>query len=81
MSTLKEKINALDEYKHEPLEALCRSLADEKTDGKLGKVMMPLRAALSGSDKSPALFEAMEVLGKDETCKRIQNAIEYIEKS
>ena len=81
MNTLKEKINALDEYKHEPLEALCRSLADEKTDGKLGKVMMPLRAALSGSDKSPALFEAMEVLGKDETCKRIQNAIEYIEKS
>ena len=66
---------------HEPIEAACRALADELTEGKLGKIMMPLRAALAGTDKSPALFEAIEVLGKDETTKRIQNAIEYIDKS
>ena len=79
-NALIDKLNLLDEFTHEPLEALCRALADEKADGKLGKVMMPLRAALAGTDKSPALFEAMEALGKDKTLTRIQNAIDYIEK-
>ena len=70
----------LDEFKAAQIEATCRDFASEKADGKLGKVMMPLRAALTGTDKSPSLFEAAEILGKNETCRRIQNAIEFIEK-
>jgi len=78
LKALKEKLNALNEFKHEPIEGACRALADELADGKLGKVMMPLRSALAGTDKSPALFEAIEILGKEETIKRIDNAIDYI---
>lgn len=73
-------LNALNEFTEVQIEASCRDLAAEKADGKLGKVMMPLRAALTGTDKSPALFQAAEILGKEETCRRIQLAIDFIEK-
>ncbi|GGX19755.1 glutamate--tRNA ligase [Aquimarina muelleri] len=41
-----------------------------------GKVMMPLRIALVGSLQGPDLFQIASIIGKDETIKRIQNAIE-----
>ena len=41
---------------------------------KTGKLAQPLRAALSGSNASPSLFEVMVVLGKDETLARIDAA-------
>lgn len=50
----------------------CKEIADELRDGKLGKVAMPLRAALTGTTVSPSIFQAAEILGKKETCARIQ---------
>jgi glutamyl-tRNA synthetase len=37
----------------------------------LGKLAQPLRAALTGSNASPSLFEVMEVLGREESLARI----------
>lgn len=45
-----------------------------------GEVLWPLRVALSGKDASPGPFEIMEVLGKEETLKRIEKAIEKLER-
>ena len=42
---------------------------------KLGKVLPPIRAAVCGSTVSPAIFEVLEALGKDETLARIRDAI------
>ena len=41
---------------------------------KLGAVAQPLRAALTGSLASPGLFEVMEVLGREESLGRIEDA-------
>src|SRR6202035_3184475 len=41
---------------------------------KLGVVAQPVRAALTGSLASPGIFEIMEVLGRDETLGRIEDA-------
>lgn len=71
---LAEALEKADDFTADGLNELLRSFAKEHKDGKLGKVMMPLRAALTGTDKSPSLFHAMEVLGKEETLKRIQHA-------
>lgn len=38
---------------------------------KLGKIAQPLRAALTGSNVSPGVFEVMEVLGRDESLARL----------
>lgn len=40
-----------------------------------GGVLWPLRAALSGKEKSPGPFEIMHVIGKKETMRRIEIAI------
>ncbi len=55
------------------LEACARTLA-ETSGQKLGLVAQPLRAAVVGSTVSPPLFEVMEILGRDETLARIQDA-------
>ena len=43
-----------------------------------GKVLLPLRVALSGKDKSVDLFDIMKAIGKDATLRRIQNAIDRL---
>ena len=40
-----------------------------------GKVLLPLRVALSGKDKSVDLFDIMKAIGKDATLRRAENAI------
>jgi glutamyl-tRNA synthetase len=47
---------------------------------KLGQVAQPLRAALTGSESSPGLFEVMSILGREECLARIadQTAAEAI---
>ena len=55
------------------LEAAARSFAEAKGI-KLGQVAQPLRAALTGATTSPPIFEVMQVLGRDETLGRIDDA-------
>ncbi len=43
-----------------------------------GKVMQPLRLSLVGALKGPHLFDIIEMIGKEATIKRIENAIENI---
>jgi glutamyl-tRNA synthetase len=53
------------------LENAIRGVAETKNE-KLGKVAQPLRAALTGSNASPSLFEVMRILGRDETLARVR---------
>jgi glutamyl-tRNA synthetase len=55
------------------LEARLRDFVTRK-GLKLGAIAQPLRAALTGSLASPGIFEVMEVLGRDETLGRIEDA-------
>lgn len=45
-----------------------------------GNVLWPLRVALSGREKSPSPFELIYVFGKEETIRRIDGAINLLEK-
>ncbi len=45
---------------------------------KLGNLLMPLRVAVTGSSVSPPLMESIQILGKDETMKRIQRAVQLL---
>ncbi len=61
-----------ENFTSENIQTLCKKVADKYKEGKLGKVAMPLRAALTGTTVSPSIFHAAEILGLDETCARIQ---------
>jgi len=59
---------------------LVREMAERRGE-PLVKIAQPLRVALTGRTVSPPIDEVMEILGKEEVIRRLQKAIEYIEKS
>jgi glutamyl-tRNA synthetase len=62
---------AAPSWTHSMLEAEVRAFS-EREGRKLGDLAQPLRAALTGRLASPPIFEAMEVLGREETLLRIR---------
>jgi len=41
----------------------------------MGQIGPAVRIALSGGTVSPSIYEVMAVLGREETCRRLQAAI------
>lgn len=62
------------EFIAENLKQAVHDFAENKGLG-MGKVMMPLRLSLVGELKGPDVPDIMELLGKEETISRINNAI------
>jgi glutamyl-tRNA synthetase len=52
----------------------------EAVGRKLGKAQAPIRVAVTGRRVGPPLFEALEVLGPDETLARLREALERAER-
>lgn len=65
-----------DKFSKKDLEKVLMPVAEER--GR-GEVLWPIRAALSGAEASPGPFEIMDVLGKQETLRRLSVAIEKLE--
>jgi glutamyl-tRNA synthetase len=61
------------EWRQDALEQRVRDFAT-RTGHKLGAAAQPLRAALTGSLASPGIFEVLDVLGRDESLGRIDDA-------
>ena len=69
----KEALATVDDWSSSSLEEKLRSLAADMGIG-LGKIAQPLRAAVTGMNVSPGIFEVIEILGRDETLSRIDRA-------
>jgi glutamyl-tRNA synthetase len=65
--------DALAEWAAEPLKAALEAVG-EAHGVKLGKVQAPVRVAVTGRTVGPPLFEALEVLGRTETLRRMRAA-------
>ncbi len=74
--SLKTALKELETFDADAVQACCKSVADEHASGKLGKVAMPLRCALTGTTVSPSVFQVAEIFGREESCARIQAAID-----
>ena len=81
LEVLKETLPVLEaqeDYSNDALYAALSAYVQEK-GVKNGYVMWPLRTALSGKQMSPAgATEIMEIIGKEETLRRIRAAIEKL---
>jgi glutamyl-tRNA synthetase len=64
------RLAAVADWNHDELAAAIRGLA-EAEGLKLGKLAQPLRAALTGRDTSPGIFEVLYFLGRGESLDRI----------
>jgi glutamyl-tRNA synthetase len=71
IEVLSGKAEDFSDFPHEEWEALVRAEAD-KLGLKAGDAFMVLRAGVAGSEISPPLYEAMQLLGKTEVLKRLQ---------
>jgi len=67
----------LHNFSETTIEEAIRSLADTMNIGA-GKLIHPIRVALTGFAVSPGLFELMATLGKEVTIRRIDKAIQYL---
>jgi glutamyl-tRNA synthetase len=79
LKALLEGFEALCTLNEDSIKELCKDVAKDHAEGKMGKVGMPLRAAITGTTVSPSIFEACAILGKEETCARLKAAIDCIE--
>jgi glutamyl-tRNA synthetase len=64
---------AVDPFEAEPIERALRALA-ERLGLKPREAFQPIRVAVTGSKVSPGLFESLELLGRDETLRRLRAA-------
>ncbi|MDH3949081.1 MAG: hypothetical protein OEU74_08990 [Gammaproteobacteria bacterium] len=51
----------------------------EALELKMGKVGMPLRVAVAGCGASPSIDITLQLLGKEKTLRRIDQALAFIE--
>jgi glutamyl-tRNA synthetase len=71
---LKNGLAQLEDWSEDNLQTAAKEFA-EANDLKLGKVAQPLRAALTGTNVSPSIFEVMAVLGREESLARLDDAL------
>ncbi len=75
--TMQELISVLEnitDFSSAHIETVVKDWMTQNEIG-MGKVMQPFRLSLVGALKGPHLFDIVELIGKEETIKRLQKAI------
>jgi glutamyl-tRNA synthetase len=75
---LRKALDDVTVWEEGPLEDTLRGLADALGVGA-GKVIHPLRVALTGMAASPGIFEVLVALGRERSLARIDEAIRRVE--
>lgn len=77
LESLAAEISAVETWDEASIEAAFTRVA-EKTGLKMGKIAQPARTAIVGIAQSPGIYEVVWFVGKDETIRRLQKAVEFI---
>ena len=65
------------EWTEAGLEAALNAAAEERYEGKLGKLAQPIRVAITGGPVSPPIYGTMIGIGRDECLARIAACLEH----
>lgn len=74
MKELYSILNSTDDFSFANTDKIVSGWINEKELG-FGKVMNPFRVAIVGAAKGPHMYNIIEILGKEETLKRLDKAI------
>ncbi len=78
LEKIKEKLISMKKpWNAEIFEKTVRDLAAE-SEIKAGDMFQLIRVAVSGQTVTPPLFESIEILGEDETLKRVEEAVKFL---
>jgi glutamyl-tRNA synthetase len=72
--TRAREVLAQTEFTHDPLDQALRAAA-QAMGVKAGQMFQPIRVAVCGRKNAPPLFETLQVLGREATLARIDQAI------
>lgn len=67
-------LESLTQWTEAATQDCCKAFAEQQGT-KLGNIAQPLRAALSGSNVSPPVFDVMAVLGREDSLARIRDVL------
>ena len=70
-------LNNIDDFWEDNIEDSLRTFAKENKI-KLGHILWSIRFAITAQDASPQLFKSIEILGKDLTLSRLDQAIQIL---
>ncbi len=70
-------LNNVSDFKQEIISDSVKAWITESGIG-FGSIMQPLRLSLVGEMKGPDVFAIMEILGKDESIKRLENSVKML---
>ncbi|MFA8435756.1 MAG: glutamate--tRNA ligase [Marinifilaceae bacterium] len=79
MAELKTVLEGIEDFSSANTETIVKEWINSKEIG-MGKVMNPFRLAMVGAGKGPHMFDIIEILGKEESLKRLDNAIANIQR-
>jgi glutamyl-tRNA synthetase len=74
LEAIRAGIAGLDSLETGALEAAFQAEATKRAVG-LGKIAQPVRVALVGGTASPGMYDVVQILGKDETLRRLDEGI------
>ncbi len=77
LQAIRDGIAALPALDLAPLEAIFHQAAESRGLA-LGKVAQPIRVALTGGTASPGIYDVVQILGHEETLKRLDDALRAI---
>jgi len=79
LSEFRKQLELLEMFDHDSLEKLIQDFLEGKDFG-MGQLMNPLRLTLVGAGIGPGVLEIAELLGKEETLKRLETGINTIKR-
>jgi glutamyl-tRNA synthetase len=74
LAAAREALAATEPFDQEHVETALRGVVEDR-GVKPRQVFQPLRVALAGSTVSPGIFETVALLGRDETLRRVDEAL------
>jgi glutamyl-tRNA synthetase len=77
LAAARARLAALPDWRADVLEHDLRTLADGR--GLVaGKILQPLRVALTGMSVSPGIFDVLVAMGRERSLRRLDQAIEWV---
>ena len=77
IAALKEVIAGIDDFTKENAERIVHDWIVAR-EYPMGQVMNSLRLTLVGAGSGPSIFDICEIIGKEETLRRIDKALETL---
>jgi glutamyl-tRNA synthetase len=79
LTHVRDELGRLESWEPAAMEEKLRMLAERMGFGdKAGRVLQPLRVALTGLAASPGIFDVLSILGRDRSLARIDAAVAHL---